>query len=474
MNPATPLEACGHSRVSTSAEIAAYLHRLAATSDEADCQTLGYSVRGAPLRALVVRRADARPGPRRLRVMLVGSHHGGSEPAGGEALLGIARSLLHGDLRHLLARSEFVLVPNANPDGRDADSSRNANRVNLNRDYVLLSQPESRALDAAVQRYRPDVVLDAHESAALKRRTLGREGWLTEFEAQFDVANNPALPRALLDYGETVLLPDLIARVDGGGLHAQRYIREITSTSQALTHGGTTIRRFRNKAGALGALSFLLETRLDPREGRYPSFRNIAVRTAKQVLCIRAFLEAVDARAAEILALQATHAPLRPDEPLVLGADYVAATAGAVHHVPLRRIDSGEVVSLPFPDHRRIAPHAPVLAPRAYVVARHVRVVRDLLLRHGLHFEVLERARETTVERRLVERVSLDQPPALGVAGTLRLQLPAGALRIPLDQPFGRVVALLLEPNSASSAFAHPAYRRLLIPGEPLFVHRER
>ena len=268
MNPATPLEARGHTRVSTSAEIAAYLHRLAATSDEADCQTLGYSVRGAPLRALIVRRPAAPAAPRRLRVMLVGSHHGGSEPAGGEALLDIARALLHGDLRELPARADFVLVPDVNPDGRDEDASRNANRVNLNRDYVLLSQPESRALNAAVQRYRPDVVLDAHESAALKRRTLGREGWLTEFEAQFDVANNPALPPALLHFGEAVLLPDLIARVSAGGLHAQRYIREITSTSQALTHGGTTIRRFRNKAGALGALSFLLETRLDPREGR--------------------------------------------------------------------------------------------------------------------------------------------------------------------------------------------------------------
>lgn len=473
MNLATPLEACGHSRVSTSREMVAYLDRLAASSDEADCQTLGYSVRGTPLRALVIGRAGAPASPRRLRVMLVGSHHGGSEPAGGEALLHIGRALLHGDLRELPTLAEFVIVPDVNPDGRDDDASRNANRVNLNRDYVLLSQPESRALNAAVQRYRPDVVLDAHESAALKHRTLGREGWMTEFEAQFDVANNPALPHALLAYGEGVLLPEFIARVGASGLHAQRYIREITSTKQALTHGGTTIRRFRNKAGALGALSFLLETRLDPRDGRYASFRNIEVRTAKQVLCIRAFVLAVTTRAPGILALQAACAPLRPDEPLVLGADYVAAAEGAVHRIPLRRIDSGEVVTLSFPDHRRMAPHPPVPAPRAYVVARHVPIVRDLLLRHGLSFEMLARAGESTIEQRVVERVSLDAPPELAAAGAARLELPAGALRIPLDQPFGRVVPLLLEPGSTSSAFAHPAYRRLLVPGEPLFVHRE-
>ncbi len=474
MNPATPLEACGHSRISASSAVAAYLDRLAAASDEADCRTLGYSVRGAPLRALIIRRGGAGTVRRRLRVMLVGSHHGGSEPAGGEALLVIARALLHGDLRDLLARMELVIVPDVNPDGRDDDSSRNANRVNLNRDYVLLSQPESRALNAAVQRYRPDVVLDAHESAALKRRTLGREGWLTEFQAQFDVANNPALSPALLAYGEDLLLPDLIARVGGSGLHAQRYIREITSTAQALTHGGTTIRRFRNKAGALGALSFLLETRLDPKEASYPSFRNIEVRTAKQVLCIRAFLLAVAERMDGILALQAAVAPPRPGELLVLGADYVPAAEGALHHVPLRRIDTGEVVEVPFPDHRRMAPHRPVPAPRAYVCTRHVPVVRDLLLRHGLGFELLSRAREVDVEERIVEQVHPDAPPVLGAAATARsVKLPAGALRIPLEQPFGRVVPLLLEPLSASSAFSHPAYRRLLTPGQPLFLYRE-
>ncbi|MGE3774648.1 MAG: M14 family zinc carboxypeptidase, partial [Gammaproteobacteria bacterium] len=166
MNFQTPLEASRHRRISQSAEIGDFLNRLAAASDEASCATLGWSVRGQPIRALICTRPSPREKP---RVMLVGSHHGGSEPAGGEALMEISRALLHGDLRDLLDVLDVIVVPNVNPDGRDEDSSRNANGVNLNRDYVLLSQPESRALDAAVQRYRPHVVLDAHESAALKR-----------------------------------------------------------------------------------------------------------------------------------------------------------------------------------------------------------------------------------------------------------------------------------------------------------------
>lgn len=474
MVPATPLEACAYARITPSAAIAAWLESLAGTSDDAACLTLGHSVRGAPLRALHCRRVRAEGG-RRLRVMLVGSHHGGSEPAGGEALLVIARALVRGELRGLLDALEVLIVPDANPDGRDADSSRNANRINLNRDYVLLSQPESRALDAAVRRFRPQIVLDAHESAALKRRSLGREGWLTEFEAQFDVANNPALPAPLRDHGERVLLEEFIARVNRRGLHAQRYVREIASTSQPLTHGGLTIRRFRNKAGVLGAWSFLLETRLDPRDGQYPSYRNIEVRTSKQVLCIREFLHAVAEQAPELEALHAALPPPAPGEPLVLGADYVERAAGALHHVPLRRIDTGEVVSLAFSDHRAVAPHAPLAAPRAWMLPEHTSVFRELLQRHGLHFEVLGASVERELIARQVANVHLDAPAELvEAAGPQRLRMPVGALRVPYTQPLGRLAALLLEPRSSSSVFAHPAYRRLLVPGRPLCVYHER
>lgn len=464
----TPLETCRFQRISRSDEIAEFLTALAATSDDANCATIGWSVRGQPIRALICARPSLQPKP---RVMLVGSHHGGSEPAGGEALLVVSRALLHGALATLLDVLDIIVIPNVNPDGRDDDSSRNANSVNLNRDYVLLSQPESRALDAAVQRYRPHVVLDAHESAALKRKSLGRAGWLTEFQAQFDVANNPALPSALLHFGEHTLLEEIIADVVGRGLRAHRYIREILSLEQPLTHGGITIKRFRNKAGVLGALSFLLETRLDPKDGKYPSFRNIEVRTAKQVLCIDAFLTRVAAHGERILALSSQDWRVRAGDALVVGAHYAPNGLDATHRVPLRRIDTGEVVDMPFADHRRLSLHAPVTVPRAYLVPRHSNVMRDLLWRHGLRFDYVERPERRRVLEHGVEQVMQNGEFALRTSPREReLHIPAGTLRIALEQPLGRVAALLFEPTSTSTAFSYPAYRRLLKPGERLPV----
>ena len=228
MNPlATPLEHHHFQRYSSSEEVAGFLRALtAAAGPYAKLERIGQSAQGREILALVCDASAAAPRSRaKLRVLMVGSQHGASEAAGCEALLYLARAVLLGDLQGLLDDFELVLIPNANPDGRELDSSRNGNDININRDYVLLSQPESCALDAAVLRYAPEVVLDAHESASLKRHTLGREGYLTDFEAQFDVANSPAIPPALLRYAETEFLPALIRGVEARGLHAALYPR---------------------------------------------------------------------------------------------------------------------------------------------------------------------------------------------------------------------------------------------------------
>ncbi|MFP5465388.1 MAG: M14 family zinc carboxypeptidase, partial [Gammaproteobacteria bacterium] len=84
--PPTPLEAAGHSRHSRSEEISAYLDALVARAPEvARTDVLGRSVQGRSIEALVLTAPTAEAGAPRLKVLLVGSQHGGAEPAGGEA-----------------------------------------------------------------------------------------------------------------------------------------------------------------------------------------------------------------------------------------------------------------------------------------------------------------------------------------------------------------------------------------------------
>ncbi|MDD3650859.1 M14 family metallocarboxypeptidase [Immundisolibacter sp.] len=464
--PTPPLEAAGYTRYSRSDDIAAYLDRLVESAPAlAHTDVVGHSVQGRPIEALRLATGSAA----RLKVLLVGSQHGGAEPAGGEALLEAARELIGGDLRPLLDTLEVILIPNANPDGRDLRRRSNANRVNINTDFVLLTQPESRALVQALHRYAPQVVVDLHESAVLKRQSLAREGYLTDFDAQVEIGNNPALPAAVRTLARDALLPALLTRITAGGLPAQRYIGEITSTRQPVTHGGLTLRNFRNTAAATGALSLLIETKLDPHHDRFDSYRNIAVRVQRQMLCIRAVLAEVQARRAAILAR--TGAP-RPPTRLALFAGYAPDPAHPTVTLPLRRLDSRLREPVVFADHRRVVSADRVPFPARLYVTAHTAALAELLDRHLIRYRVLSRARRASVR---VNR--FDQRPTrlarLPTANTTRrtVDLPPGSLDIDLAPPGGLTALLLLDPRSPSSVFRYPDYGAWLQPGEAFFVY---
>ncbi len=469
----TPLESAGWARFSRSCEMTLFLHELAAGHDDAQVETWGYSVKGQPLTALRLQRCLGDADASKLRVLLVGSQHGASEAAGGEALLVIARQCLHGDLQCLLDVMDLYLLPNANPDGRDADSSKNANDVNLNRDYVLLSQPESRALDQALARIQPHVVLDAHESAALKRKSLGLEGYMTTFDVQLDAANNPGVTQDIQGFCEASILQPFLDAITRGGLHAQRYIKEIGSTRQPLTHGGITARVFRNKAGLGGALSFLLETRMDPKDGVYPTFRNIQLRRSKQLFCIRQFLELLRVKAADVLANCEKHRVSHLASHCVLHADFVEHPHEPITRLPLRRLDTLEITEIGFVNHRHLRLHAPIELPQAYYVADHLDWMAHMLRRHSLVFERLKEECSVDVETLMLSGIDSGEDAALSViTARRRVLLPRGSLRIPVGQARGLLLPQLLEPQSTSSFFAYSHYRKRCLASDPFFVYR--
>ena len=74
-------------------------------------------------------------------------------------------------------------------------------------------------------------------------------------------------------------------------LPARREIGEINRIDQPITHGGLAIGNLRSMAGTRGCVGCLVENRLDPSYGSYPTPGNIKERVKKQCLSIEAFLQ---------------------------------------------------------------------------------------------------------------------------------------------------------------------------------------
>lgn len=487
----TPLENSNFSRSSNSAEVSQYLASLAAIFPQARVDTIGHSVLGRPLEALVLSGSHSArtAADERLVVEIVGSQHG-MEGAGTETLLFIARELLAGDLRYVLADVDIVLIPNSNPDGFEINQRLNANGVNLNTDFVALTQPESVALVKALDRYEPEVVLDVHESAILKRKSLALEGYLTNFVAQFEVANNPNISRELRNAALNDVLTPWIARVDAAGFNAHRYFGEIRSSRQPVTNGGLSLQNFRNRTGMEGRLSFLMETRLDPTDGGYPTFHNLGARVARQRISIERFLQVVHDRRDQLQAAIIDARRQGERKPLALEVRYVVDKTDPPVAIDLRRINDGELERVEFVDSRTVKSRDFVRMPAAYLVRSHQTEIARLLDRQGIRYERIAKPRtapgvafhidSTRGKSQVASEALLTAAASAATIQALdrvrersaRIEAQPGDLWIDLDQPRGRFAALIFEPRSASSLFRSAAFEHLVDHGQELPVVR--
>ncbi|MDH3287991.1 MAG: M14 family zinc carboxypeptidase [Betaproteobacteria bacterium] len=479
----TPLEEGGYTHLTSASEVGHFLKTIEKRDTRARHAIIGISAEGRPLDALFVSESievlarGGMPGER-LRVMIVGSLHG-TEPGGAEAILMLARDLVEAPPRALLALMEFILVPLGNPDGHESGERISAGGVNLG----ALTPPENRALVDALARWRPDVFIDLHEATIYKPKTLARQGYLTDFETQIEIGNNPNIDPAIRALSRERIRPAIVSRLQREGLRANDYIGEIRDIGQPIAHGSLTLRNLRNRAGMEGAFSLLVENRLDPPGDTYPTPQNIRARTAKQLMSLRTVLLVCLAERHEIAARSraARRAWQRADadERVFLVAAYGPDSGRETIPIRLRRITDGQVEMRTFRYLGRIVPSEALELPAAYGITAHQDTIGAALKRQHIRYEILRKPREcrATVQHvearekaestrgRTSERIRIEEREAL-------VRLPAGALWVSLRQPARRLIPLLLEPRSNSSLYEHRDHASLVVPGQDFFVLR--
>lgn len=71
------------------------------------------------------------------------------------------------DSKSILDRFSFFIIPMLNPDGAKLYTRENANGIDLNRDFLNLSQPESNILMQTFHDFKPDYCLNLHDQRSI-------------------------------------------------------------------------------------------------------------------------------------------------------------------------------------------------------------------------------------------------------------------------------------------------------------------
>lgn len=445
-------------------DVVSMMNALAEASPLAYRVELGATVKGRSIPVLVlaepaVRSADEAKESGKLVVLLLGNIHAG-EVAGKEALLMLARDILAGEDRSLLEHLVLCFVPIYNADGNEKMSPDNrpgqvgpeqgmgerpnAQGLDLNRDFVKLDAPETRALVRFMRQWDPHVFIDTHTTNGSYHRYL----------ITYAGPKSPAGDSSILDYAHDAMMPRISAalreRTGYESFFYGNFDREKTrwETFPAEARYGTTYFGLRHRLSilseaysyapykdrVLGTLEFVRQCLRDLRDHR----------EEVQALLKRADEAASRRRPGETIALR-SRAAARPDKVKILG--FVEEQDGDRR----RPTDQPREYEVDLVDRFEAALEVPL--PAAYLIPASQRDVVHNLQWHGVAVLELREDIELNVEvDRVVSLRQSERSFQNRSASMLEIErrsgmmgVPAGTLVVRTDQPLGRLAAYLLE-----------------------------
>ncbi len=409
------------------------------------------------------------------RVLYYAQQHG-DEVAGKDAQLTLIRDIAEHPER-LPLDVDLYLMPMLNPDGAEAHRRMNGAGADLNRDHLLLAQPETQALHRVARRIRPHVAVDSHEFGR-DSEDYRAKGWAPWPIITMDAANHPLIPEYLTAAALEAVVAAAPLQQKAGHAYA-RYSVGGAPPDEETRPSTVEVDDGRNGLGTLGALSFIIEAGVH-HEAKQPQ-ADLGERVDGYRILYRHLLGNQAWR--DRIRRLAERARREPLPPFIATNVFWANLGGKVSTVKVLETATGRVLQVPTANAMNdIVVKGSVPTPRAYVIeaAAAARFI-PVLEAQGLHWETLSAPRRAKLER--VKFLRLEEPyddlyqrykdrQIVERQAQADLDLPAGTLIVPLDQDLARRAIQVLEPCLLYGLYGYPGFRESAMPGAFLPVSR--
>ncbi len=485
----TVAERSGFTATARHEEVLALIDAIASRSTRLRRAELGRSFEGRELPLVILAEppldsaAAARASGKAI-VFAFGNIHAG-EVCGKEGLMMLARELALDPDPPLLRDLVVVLAPIYNADGNERVSPdnrpgqvgpsqgmgqrANAQGLDLNRDYVKLEAPETRAMARFLSEWDPHLVIDTHTTNGSRHR----------YELTYAAPLNPSGDAASIGFVRDTLLPEVGRQLESRTGYATFFYGNLDRRQGTWATYSAQPRFGGPYHGLRGQMSVLSEAY---------AYASYEVRVKATLEFVREILSFAAAHRSEILDLHerarretiAAGANPQPDD--VVGIRHKIAAHDEPAVIRGFRGDTDEPADLTVVHLGRFEPTRSVRRPHAYLLAPAPgqQAVVENLRNHGVEVRPFDGA--ATVEAytiRSVERaarafeghqiVSIEADASIERRG-----FDQGTLLVPVAQPLGTLAVYLLEPESEDGLAAWNFFDAEIEPGATFPVFRVR
>jgi hypothetical protein len=465
----TPLEMNNYDSLTSYSQMLSYLYKIVEEDSRIKMEFIGESVEGRKIPVVSISSSDFGEDSSKVKILIFAQQHG-NEQSGKEGALLLLKDIVSGEFDEFLGNSDLLLVPQMNPDGASKNERRNGNNADLNRNHLILTQPEVIGLHKLFNRYLPEATLDVHEYYPYSDDWI-KFGYLKDSDEQFGTTTDINVSEKIRRYSSMEFLPFAKNYLKERGFSFNNYILGGPPGENRMRHSTVDINDGRQSFGILNSFSFILEG----KNGRDQKIENIRHRAEGQKTAMQAFISFVSQNRKKIKNLvnnernKLIHS--KQGKPVAVRMEHIKGDS--VLSLSLKSVYSGRDTFLTVEEyHSVVEPLLNINKPLGYLIPRDSVGLLKMLQNHNIKIEPYKQNINERFERYYIEKVDsvlleeLMLPDAVLRIEEVSELLPESYSFIPINQLNSNMLVLALEPQSMIGIVVYDEYRNWIAAGK--------
>ena len=470
----SPLEQKHFSEPTTYAELSAFVEQI--KNPLLTVETIAKTVEGRNIYALKFSKATFGKDKSKLKVLIFAQQHG-NEQSGKEGALLLATELLKPENAYLFDKIDFALIPQVNADGAEQNKRRNGHNADLNRNHLILEEPELIALHSFFDKYLFEVNMDVHEYAPFFSETWKSYGYRTNTDILIGWNTNVNISEKIRELSINSFLPFYSNYLTEKQFSNSIYAPGGPPEQDYIRHSTFDINDGRQSFGIQNSFS-LIQEGLNGTDVFKENLEHRAKGQQAGMMAVLKFAYNNSGKLKKLVAKERTKLLKGKANSISIQMEHVAN--GKQHPLPVYSYATGKDSVIMVKDYRPVVKSITnVVRPEGYLIPKNNKLLTDWVKRHNFETTAFLPSKKTSIEQYEVTAIdSMDFERDMIIDPVVKVEKldavvePTDYIYIPTTQLKGNLIVTALEPKSELGLVTYSNYRSLLVVGEKFPVLR--